>query len=842
MRKTDRQIPVHFGLMFALACVPLHSQTSLSVSPAVGYGGGQNFIFRYELPAGVPAQTLTVANGLLNHLLDGRYGCYFAFAGNPDAPLSPKLLYLVTADGSGLETAYLTENTAVPGTFFPSSVSNGLCTLEGGQSSFQFVGNVVTLNLRISFSSSFGSPTPISPAFPSPNMTWHSAIRWRPGALGTQEYNSGWWRRGVWEVPLSPPHSTYSPKVAGFTPASLTNTSTAVTSVYTASEAGEWITNWVLIGSQFDATKACYVSFYAPGNLLFLIADDGQTPLGPITAGTNGTLTNSQCTLNGIGSSGVTTASGTNTVHTVQFSLTFRPAFEGTKVAWTAATFQRTSDPPGAPPRSSGWQAKGLWQIPKQVTTTIAPSLLEVNIGPLPVDKYNEVLPGQAACPNPSWTVKQCIANMFRNNPNATPYSPLNYRKQGVTGVRFQFALGGGYFSKPFTAKGQIQAAWVSKLQQFFNDLKSYGVERVSPTAALVDNWSVSNGDCIGDGCISLTRFPAPTPAEQEGLRPDGCPVWVREGFFVPWLPFGFAVEQDGGLYPDRADGNKAYECARRPPDSLFWGWTPYLTLVDQILSAARQAGLQVADFDIQNEMNVTDFTVHGRLLYDLDIRRVPGGTIDKSVNVLSEVRERMRRNGFSADRVIGSVPATLSNVPNFTCASVYGDAASLIKLSGMIAAIGGGKIGNAAETAFVNNLPCGGKEEGMFSMPVSWAPLPSLVDTHAHICVRTNSGGQDTCTPDDTTETARLYHDSLYSLLQYRGMSGAYVMFGESNSNQNCDGFTKATAQQAMAGYRKSLLYLNKAPDVSFRPWNYLNGGTCPYQSPVLLNDAYPL
>jgi hypothetical protein len=72
--------------------------------------------------------------------------------------------------------------------------------------------------------------------------------------------------------------------------------------------------------------------------------------------------------------------------------------------------------------------------------------------------------------------------------------------------------------------------------------------------------------------------------------------------------------------------------------------------------------------------------------------------------------------------------------------------------------------------------------------------------------------------------------------------MSGAYVIFGESNSNQNCDGFTKAAAQQAVAGYRNSVLYLNKAPDVSFRPWNYFLGGNCPYVAPVLLNDAYPL
>ena len=802
-------------------------------------GGGQSFIFRYELPAGVSAQTLTVANGLLNHVLDARYGCYFAFAGNPDAPSSPKLLYLVTADGIGLEPVNLTENTAVPGTFLPSSVSNGLCTIDGGQSSFQLAGNLVTLNLRISFSSSFGAPTPASSAYPSPNMTWHLAIRWRPGPDPTPVSNSGWWRRGVWEVPLSPPSSTVSPRVSGFTPVSLTNTSTSVSAIYTAREAGSWITNWVLVGTDFDATQACFASYYAPGNLLFLYGDDGQTPLGPITAGTNGTLTNSRCTLNGIGSSGVTTGSGSNTVHTVQFSLAFKPAFGGTKVAWTAATFQRTSDPPGAPARTSGWQAKGLWQIPAQATTTIAPSSLEVNIGPLPIDKYNQVLAGQAACPNPSWTVKQCIANMFRNDPNSAPYSSLNYRKQGVTGVRFQFALGGGYYSKPFTSNGQIQAAWVSRLQEFFHDLKSYGVQRVSPTAALVDNWSASDGNCSGDGCIPFTRVAAPSAAEQADLRDPSCQVWTGDRLFVPWLPFGFEVPATGSGIGrlDTSDGNRAYNCARRPPNSLFWGWNPYLNLVDQILSAARQAGLQVADFDIQNEMNIPDFTVYGRLLYDLNT--YPGGT---SVNVLSEVRERMRRNGFSADRVIGSVQASLSTIPDFTCPSVYGDAASLIKLSGMIAAIGGGQIGNGFGMTPQYGLACGGSPDLMVSMPVAWPALPSVVNNHAHICVRINNGTSDVCTTQDTTSTARLYHDSLYSFLQYRGMSGAYVIFGESNSNQNCDGFTKASAQQAIAGYRNSLLYLNKAPDVSFRPWNYFLGGGCPYIAPVLLNDAYPL
>jgi len=662
-------------------------------------------------------------------------------------------------------------------------------------------------------------------------MTWHLAVRWRPAPDPTPVSNSGWWRRGVWEVPLASPNSTFTPRVSGFTPVSLTNTSTSVSAAYTASEAGNWVTSWVLVGPDFNATQACYASYYAPGNLLFLYDDDGVTALGPIVAGSGATLVNSRCTLNGVGSSGVTAVIGATTVHTVQFSLTFKPAFAGTKVAWSATTFQRASDPPGSSARSSGWQAKGLWQIPTQATTTLAPSSLEVNIGPLPVDKYNEVLPNQAGCPNPNWTIKQCIANMFRNDLNASPYSALNYRKQGVTGVRFQFGVGGGYYSKPFTSNGQVQAAWVSKLQQFFNDLKSYGVQRVSPTAALVDDWSASDANCSGDGCIPFTRLSPPAPNEQE-LRDPSCPVWAGDRLFVPWLPFGFNLPTTASRIgdPDNTEGNRAYSCARRPPN--FWGWDPYLNLVDQVLGAARQAGLQVADFDIQNEMNIPDFTVYSRLLYD------PGILGSSPKNVLSEVRERMRRNGFSSDRVIGSVQATLSTIPDFTCPSVYGDAASVIKLSGMIAAIGGGQIGNGFGMTPQNGIACGGTSQLMVPLPVTWSTLPSVVNNHAHICVRVNG----VCTAQDTTSTARLYYDSLYSFLQYRGMSGSYVIFGESNSNQNCDGFTKASAQQAVAGYRNSLLYLNKAPDVAFRPWNYFLGGDCPYASPVFLNDAYPL
>jgi hypothetical protein len=76
--------------------------------------------------------------------------------------------------------------------------------------------------------------------------------------------------------------------------------------------------------------------------------DAGTALLGPITPGTATTLTNSQCTLNGSGSS----ATKVGNTLTVNLSLTFKAAFSGPKVVFIFA-YTATSD--------TGFQTGGTW-------------------------------------------------------------------------------------------------------------------------------------------------------------------------------------------------------------------------------------------------------------------------------------------------------------------------------------------------------------------------------------------------------------------------------------------------------------------------------------------------
>ena len=94
---------------------------------------------------------------------------------------------------------------------------------------------------------------------------------------------------------------------------------------------------------------ACYVLYQQAINGLFLENDAGTAELGPLTPGTAGTLSNSQCTVNGAG----TTVSGSGTTLTLNLSVSATAAFVGTQ-----NTYLRVQDSEGL---NSGWKRKGTW-------------------------------------------------------------------------------------------------------------------------------------------------------------------------------------------------------------------------------------------------------------------------------------------------------------------------------------------------------------------------------------------------------------------------------------------------------------------------------------------------
>ncbi len=104
----------------------------------------------------------------------------------------------------------------------------------------------------------------------------------------------------------------------------------------------------------------CYVQ-YTPGTGLFtLIANDGTSVAGTVAPGTAGSAANSQCTLNGAGSS----VTGSANTLTVVVSLTFSASFTGQRHIWMQAVDYNNL--------STNWLVYGVW-LPTQTTVSAGP-------------------------------------------------------------------------------------------------------------------------------------------------------------------------------------------------------------------------------------------------------------------------------------------------------------------------------------------------------------------------------------------------------------------------------------------------------------------------------------
>jgi len=117
----------------------------------------------------------------------------------------------------------------------------------------------------------------------------------------------------------------------------------------------------VLIANALDGRHACYVAF-APsstGGSVYLVDDAGDAggPYQGLVLPGGGSISNSQCTINGTGSS----VSGSGNNLTLILNITFSGAFSGNKVFYLSA-----QDKTGA---NSGWQALGTWGVPGAAIT-----------------------------------------------------------------------------------------------------------------------------------------------------------------------------------------------------------------------------------------------------------------------------------------------------------------------------------------------------------------------------------------------------------------------------------------------------------------------------------------
>jgi len=289
-----------------------------TASPASGSGSSQSMSFTFNDPRGW--QDLDVVNVLINNALDGRNACYLAYS------RASGVLYLVADNGGTLSSGL-----ALGGS---GSVSNSQCTVASAASSAAGSGSTLTLTLNISYTAGFGG-----------NKLVYLAARDLEGG------NSGWQALGAWQVPFTPVGTI---AVVSLTPArGVAPSGTALTFIATLTDAkgtADFGVVNLLANNFIDGRQACYLAYAAASNSLLLVDDAGDAG-GPFAGsmtlnGAAAVIQNSQCSVNGVGSSA---AKNGNTL-VLTLNVTFKSPFAGNRIVWLAGR-----DAAGA--NNTDWQA-----------------------------------------------------------------------------------------------------------------------------------------------------------------------------------------------------------------------------------------------------------------------------------------------------------------------------------------------------------------------------------------------------------------------------------------------------------------------------------------------------
>jgi hypothetical protein len=281
-----------------------------SLSPITGTGLTQTFTMVYTDLNGI--SDLSDVLVLFNTSVKLRDACAVVYVRGVNH------MYLYDDAGSGLSAG------VTPGS--SESVSNNQCTLAGSGSSVSKSGDNLTLNASLTFTEAFVG---------SKNVYLD--------AVG-KTHSSGWVKEGTWI-----PSSEGPPAVVSLSPSSGTGSTQMFSAVYFDPDGLADLNDvTVLFNTSVKVSSACRVIYIPETNQLYLYNDAG-TRLSPgVTPGSAVQVSNSQCTLAGIGSS----VSASDDTLTVNVTLTFSEAFVGLKNAYLNA--EGTT-------QSSGWVLEGVW-------------------------------------------------------------------------------------------------------------------------------------------------------------------------------------------------------------------------------------------------------------------------------------------------------------------------------------------------------------------------------------------------------------------------------------------------------------------------------------------------
>jgi hypothetical protein len=286
----------------------------VSVTPASGSGASQTFAFAFS--DGNGAGDISSAQIDIATTLTVTGACYLYY---PSA-----LNEIFLASDAGVWQGPLTIGSA-------GTLQNSQCTVNGGASSASIVGNILTLNLALSFTAGFAGAKNVY-------MEVQNAT-----------HDSGWSAMGAWTVSSSI-QSVSPPAPLSVTPNTGNGSSGAFAFAFSdGNGAGDISSAQIDIATTLTVTGACYLYYPSALNEIFLASDAGVWQ-GPLTIGSAGTLQNSQCTVNG----GASSASLVGNILTLNLALSFTAGFAGAKNVYMEVQ-NATHD--------SGWSAMGAWTV-----------------------------------------------------------------------------------------------------------------------------------------------------------------------------------------------------------------------------------------------------------------------------------------------------------------------------------------------------------------------------------------------------------------------------------------------------------------------------------------------
>jgi hypothetical protein len=284
----------------------------VSVTPSSGSGATQTFSMVYTDPNGL--SDLKAAYVLFNTAIQMNAACRVIYY--------PALNQMHLYDDAGT-----TQSAAVtPGS--ATTVSNSQCTLNGTGSSFSNAGNNLTLSVSLTFNAAFAG---------AKNIYMYAAEN--------SGLTAGWTQKGTWTTGAPQP-----PVLVSVTPSSGSGATQTFSMVYTDPNGlSDLKSVYVFFNTSLNVNAACRVIYYPALNQMHLYDDAGTTQSAAVTPGSATTVSNSQCTLNGTGSS--FSNAGNNL--TLNVALTFTGTFTGLKNIYMYAAENNGT--------TAGWTQKGTW-------------------------------------------------------------------------------------------------------------------------------------------------------------------------------------------------------------------------------------------------------------------------------------------------------------------------------------------------------------------------------------------------------------------------------------------------------------------------------------------------